>query len=161
VNLGSHFGKYRKNGIIIDTNLMLLIAVGTFNLDRIGTFKRTLKYTPRDFALMKGIMACFERRVTTPGILTEVDNLARQMPTTDHEGMSATINNLAAAFFEIHTPSVEIMKSKYYARLGLTDSAIIAAETKLLVVTDDFRLSSVLASSGRDVININHLRTFE
>lgn len=155
------FAKHSGNGIIIDTNLMLLIAVGTFNPDRILTFKRTLKYTLQDFSLMKRIVAYFERRVTTPNILTEVDNLARQMPAADHASISKTIHDLTARLFEVHTPSAEIMKSSYYSTLGLTDSTIVALDTKLLVVTDDFRLSSILAHRGRDVININHLRTFE
>jgi hypothetical protein len=72
--LETMFDKYKAQGILIDSNLMLLIAVGIYNTQRILTFKRTMRYTLDDFELMLRILYRFHRRVTTPNILTEVDN---------------------------------------------------------------------------------------
>jgi hypothetical protein len=38
------------NGLLIDTNLLVLFAVGTVNRNRIEKFKRTRQYTKTDFA---------------------------------------------------------------------------------------------------------------
>jgi uncharacterized protein YacL len=49
-----------------------------------------------------------------------------------------------------------------FPKLGLTDTAIFRAATgKFLVLTDDFRLAQYLSSQNVDVVNFNHLRTFD
>jgi hypothetical protein len=46
--VGLGFDSARSSGLLVDTNLLVLFAVGTVNLDRIETFKRTSKYTKAD-----------------------------------------------------------------------------------------------------------------
>ena len=72
--------KYRGKGVLLDTNLMLLLAVGLYKRERISSFKRTDQYTARDFSLVADIISKFDRRITTPHILAETDNLTRQLP---------------------------------------------------------------------------------
>ena len=100
--------KHRANGVIIDTNLFLLLVIGNYDTRRISTFKNTISYTVDDFGLVLRLIALFERRVTTPNILTEVDNLSRQIPEREHEGVSASFLNCAEAFSRF-TPQVEML----------------------------------------------------
>jgi hypothetical protein len=151
--------KYRTKGILIDTNLMLLIIVGAYNPQRVLTFKRTLKYTLGDLALMTRMMNRFGRCVTTPNILTEVDNLARQLPEDEHEAITIASAQLIANSFEVYFPSLSACVDPNYVLLGLTDCTTAMAAKDLLVVTDDFRLSNSLSGLGHDVMNINHIRT--
>jgi hypothetical protein len=44
IPVGLGFDSARSSGFLVDTNLLVLFAVGTVNLDRIETFKRTSKY---------------------------------------------------------------------------------------------------------------------
>jgi hypothetical protein len=67
--------KHRGNGLLVDTNLLLLYLVGKTNPDRIRNFKRTSRYTVEDFELLDEIMGQFKTLVTTPHILTELSNL--------------------------------------------------------------------------------------
>lgn len=45
----------RTRGILIDTNLLVLLLVGAVNRDRIPKFKRTRGYTADDWDLPTGI----------------------------------------------------------------------------------------------------------
>jgi len=159
--LATLFERYRTKGILIDTNLMVLIAVGTYNRLRIETFKRTIQYTLEDLELMLWILAYFNRRLTTPNILTEVDNLTRQLPESEHEALATSFTQLISRKFEVYVQSSQVAQHATYVKLGLTDcaTAIAAAEEEVLIITDDLRLSSILSSLGMDAININHIRT--
>jgi hypothetical protein len=152
--------KYRSKGVLLDTNLMVLLAVGSYKRERISSFKRTDKYTPRDFTLVIWLLEQFQQRITTPHILTEADNLTRQLPENEHAAIAVIMAPLIDAFFEIRRPSADAARHPRYADLGLADCMTITAAEDVLVITDDFRLARILTHLGRDAININHLRTF-
>lgn len=73
------FSRYRQKGILIDTNILLLLFVGIVNRERISKFNRTQQFTPEDFDILQEIILYFPKIVTTPNILTEVSNLAGQL----------------------------------------------------------------------------------
>lgn len=154
--------EYRAKGAILDTNLMLLLVVGTYSVDRIGTFKRTMQYVPSDYLLLCKVLEQLDRRVITPNIMTEVDNLGRQLPAGEHDAFADAFARLCSELIEVYVPSRSVMYSELYATLGLTDAMTheLASE-ELLIITDDFELSNRLASIGKDVININHIRTLD
>jgi hypothetical protein len=154
------YEKYKSKGVLVDTNLMVLVVVGSYSKNRILTFKRTIQYTLEDHDLILQIITSFPRRITTPHILAEVDNLTRQLPQAEHRAVSATITQVVSDLFEVYVPSANAIREISYSVLGLTDCATMLAASDALVVTDDFRLSNVLSSLGRDVLNINHIRTF-
>jgi len=159
--LASLFERYRTKGILVDTNLMVLVAVGTYNKFRVETFKRTIQYTLNDLELMLRILAYFERRLTTPNILTEVDNLTRQLPESEHKALAASFAQLVSGKFEVYVRSSQAAQHAAYLKLGLTDcaTAVTAAEEEVMIITDDLRLSNILSHLGMDAININHIRT--
>jgi hypothetical protein len=109
---------------------------------------------------MLQIIASFARRIATPHILAEVDNLTRQLSQAEHQAVSATVTQVVSDLFEVYVPSANAIREISYSSLGLTDCATMLASSDALVVTDDFRLSNVLSCLGRDVLNINHIRTF-
>jgi hypothetical protein len=149
---------YRTKGILLDTNLFVLLAVGICRPTRISSFKRTSQYTPEDFSFVARLVDRFTRRITTPHILAEADNLTRQLPQADHRALAATMTFLTTDLLEVYVPSAEAVRDLRYADLGLTDCVTVAATNETLVITDDFRLSNILAGLGRDAININHIR---
>lgn len=76
IYLESLFQKYKKLGILVDANLLLVYFLGSFNPQLIPQYKRTEKYTLEDFAVLCRIIKCFDCLITTPNILTEVSNLS-------------------------------------------------------------------------------------
>lgn len=157
----SLFEKYRGRGILIDTNLLLMVAVGNYSAARILSWKRTQQYTLNDYALMLRILEYFPRRITSPNILTEVDNIARQLPLLEHEAISAALFQLISTSFEIYRASAMITQTEIYPAVGLTDCVTISLAEEVLVLTDDFELSNRIASLNRDALNINHIRHFD
>ena len=73
------FARYQQAGILVDTNVLLLYVVGLVNRKRIPLFKRTKQFISEDFDLLAQIFQSFQRVVTTPNILTEVNSLANQL----------------------------------------------------------------------------------
>src|SRR6476646_10816315 len=65
----------RANGILIDTNLLVLLVVGSVNRDRIARFKRTTGYSAADWDLLIGILEQIPLRYTLPHVLAEVSAL--------------------------------------------------------------------------------------
>jgi rRNA-processing protein FCF1 len=151
-----------REALLIDSNLLLLLFVGLYDPTRIQKFKRTAQFTVEDFELLVAFIERFKEVVTTPSILTEVSNLLGQLP----EGLKYSLyEHFADAIkdlYEHYTPSQELGNEKAFPKFGLTDTAILqAASGKYLVLTDDFRLTQYLKGLNIDVINFNHLRTFD
>ena len=66
----------RENSrLLLDTNILVLFAVGTVNRQRIPTFKRTSQYTVQDFDLLIGVLQQWRLHYTVPHVLAEVSNL--------------------------------------------------------------------------------------
>jgi len=152
---------FGKEGLLIDSNLLLLLFVGLYDRTRIEKFKRTSQFTVEDFELLMAFIQKFKEVVTTPSILTEVSNLLGQLPErlkfSFYRSFAYGLKNL----HEHYTPSEELGNERIFPKFGLTDTAILRAATgKYLVLTDDFRLAQYLSSRNVDVINFNHLRTF-
>lgn len=65
----------RSNGILVDTNLLVLLVVGSVSRDRIARFKRTTSYSAADWDLLIGILEQIALRYTVPHVLAEVSAL--------------------------------------------------------------------------------------
>ena len=71
--IDAYIKQYRRKGIIVDTNLLLLALIG--GTPSVVEFKRTRGYTNEDYRLLLTMIDQFERLVSTPHILAEVSNL--------------------------------------------------------------------------------------
>jgi hypothetical protein len=125
--------KHRGNGLLIDTNLLLLYLVGKTNPGRIANFKRTSRYTVEDFDLLGQIVEQFRTLVTTPHVLTELSNLR-----------------------DLQGEERPAFRSGF---LGLTDAAIASlSRHSYLFLTDDLNLYLTLLERGVDAINFSYLQ---
>jgi len=62
--------RHRRTGILIDTNILLLLFVGGVDVGLIAKHKRTSKFTVEDFALAVLVAEQFAAIITTPNILS-------------------------------------------------------------------------------------------
>lgn len=152
--------KHRGRPVIIDTNLLLLLIVGTINISYIETFKRLKShFSQDDFVIFLDLIKAFPTIVTTTSILTETSNLLNQLNYSQKfSAFYKALNELK----EIHLNSDEL-NQECFAKYGLTDSAIFTLATRenLLVITIDLDLYIFLVTHGVDAINFNHLRPFD
>jgi hypothetical protein len=153
--------RFRKKGVLVDTNLMLCYVIGHIDPERIPTFKRTQQYLPNDFYLLKKLLGFFSCVVTTPNILTEVENLGRSFANNDEDrALASTFSQIFGAITERYVPTKQIVDNITHQRFGITDAAtILLADEDFLVITDDLRLYQKIIGLNKPAININHIRT--
>ena len=51
--------KHRGKGVFVDTNLLVLLLVGSVNPTRIANFKRTQSFTVEDFRILSRLVDWF------------------------------------------------------------------------------------------------------
>lgn len=153
--------KYCARGVLVDTNLLLLYCIGSHNRGLIPGFKRTARYTQGDFVILDRFLASFSRIITTPNILTEVSNLSGGLTGDVLLRFRSDFRNRIELLDESYCSSRAASADRHFARLGLTDAAIVTAcKENHLVLTDDFPLAQVLQSRGVDVVNFNYIRVW-
>lgn len=150
--------KYFPKGILVDTNILLLLFVGELSKERITTFGRTEQFTPEDYDLLVSLLLRFKVIVTTPNILTEVNSLLNRLGEPAREVFAAGLARLE----ETYLPSKEIASLDWlFLKYGLTDCGIAGvARGKYLVLTDDLRVTVYFNQQGIDTINFNNFRSF-
>jgi hypothetical protein len=149
--------KYRSRGIIVDTNLLLLLAIGLYDTRRISTFKRTNKFDISIFHAVVAVVEQFEQRYTTPYIVAELDNLSRFLRTDEWRAISGIMQRLVPSLIEIYdVGSKGLMAHALHADIGISDCSI-AAVPDVLIFTDDLPFAARMQGLGRDVLNVSHL----
>lgn len=152
--------RFARRGILVDTNLLLLYAVGAYEIAIVerGTFDRVSAYTVEDLQLLRGLLSLFDRWVTTPHVLAEVSNWIGYLPRTQKAECLAQFSHVFSRFTELPVHSLQLSEHQRFPFLGLTDTAIAEVSRDYLVLTDDARLVGHINEMGLDALNINHLR---
>src|SRR5437016_6280124 len=150
--------KYARKGILVDSSLLVVYVIGNLSVGHLAKCRATKNFTGDDFGLLADILAAFGKVVTTAHILTEVSNLAGQLPESLREEFRAVfraaINNLR----EDRLAATTIANSDDFIRFGVTDTAIrLLSPGSYLVLTTDLPLYGLLAKRGVDVVNFNQL----
>lgn len=151
--------KYRSKGVLLDSNLLLLLFVGSCDVHWITTFKRTSTFTIDDYKLLLRYVDQFQRRVTTPNVMTEISNLANSLTSRSKATFADVFRRGLALFEEQYVSSASASTHDAFQKYGLTDAAIITyAKDSFLLLTVDFPLAQYFESKGGDVVNFNHMR---
>lgn len=153
--LSTLVNKYKKEGVFVDSEILLLFIVGSKNPNLIRNFRRTAKFDENDFILVSEFIENFDYKITSPHILTEVSDLLGE--NNDFHIILETYINLSE---EKYLTSSQIAKSKSFLRFGLADSAIIEISTNShLIFTADNRFYGYLTSMGIDAVNFDSLKS--
>lgn len=146
----------RPDGLIVDTNVLILYLVGIFDrnfIDKCGMLTSSNKhYSVDDFELLSKIISIFKKVVITPQIIAELSNIS-----TSQKGITG--NNLCVYFQKIidflksaeeYHQKIECLwnvKVEVISRLGFTDLTLfeLSRQKNLAIITDDlaFYLHSV------------------
>src|SRR5262249_48293694 len=153
------YQRHKHNGILVDSNLLLVYAIGLFDPHLIANFKRTNNYTIQDFDLLRKLLGLFSRVLTTPNILTEVSNLSSSLNNQWAEFL-ASFKKLISVLDERSMVSQIATTDPAFANHGLTDGGIghILRTKNCLLITDDLPMYSFLCKK-LDIVNFTHLRT--
>lgn len=150
----------QQKSVLVDTNLLLLLFLGTFDPGRIHKFKRTQQFSDKDFYLLVNYLSTFDKVVTTPHILTEVSNLGGQLGLDFRTAFLTVYSQLVQRLEETSRSALEIVATDLFITLGLTDAGIgLICSTAMVVLTDDSRLAAILAEKGVQVLSFDVLRS--
>jgi hypothetical protein len=156
--------RYRGRGLLLDANLLLVLAIGQSNPLLIERHKKTKgEYIPEDHGLLLEVMASFSPLITTPHILTEVSNQLGQSSNPLKYALFEGFAELIQLLVEHHIPSRKLAGHDHLAVFGLTDLGIleIATAEKCLAITADSRLADYLVRAGVDAIHYDWIRKLE
>src|SRR5579863_6076886 len=106
-------GRRLESGLLVDANLLVLFAVGTVNLDRIETFKRTRKYIKTDYRLLVRVLAKFHPLYTVAHVLAEVSNLT-DLSGPERQQARHVVKETIALLKEEEMSSVRAAEDRFY-----------------------------------------------
>lgn len=149
-----------KRTVIIDTNLLLLLVVGTYDVDYISVHKRTDTFTEDDYQLLL-IVLDGASLVLTPNICTEASNLLWQTPEPYKSDLRRVLARIISANSEFHCASVTVIGTDEFMALGLTDAGILELpEGSGQILTVDLDLHLAALQRGLPTENFNNHRYF-
>ncbi len=134
------------SGAFIDANLLVLLVVGGVDRRAVARHRRTRSFLPEDYDTLLRLFEEIDRIYVTPNILTEASNLL--IDRADARYLEY-LRRLIGQAEEITVASAVAANNRMFAKLGLTDAALLEAvspETPL--VTADFDLWGAALSRG-------------
>lgn len=146
--------EYRGRGLLLDSNLVVLLVVGAVSPECVARHRRTSAYTSDDFEILQRFCGFFARLVTLPNVLTEASDLL-------YDGREQALLRALCieSWDETTVVSREAAATREYEYLGLADAAILSSTTaSFLVLTDDNRLAAAIMNKQGPVIHFDWLR---
>ena len=151
----------QPTGYFVDSNLLVLLIVGSVGRDLIAKHRRLRRYDRESYdTLLENFISKITRLFVTPNILTETSNLLGYDSQKQKflERLQLVIKSKSIQ--EITLASEDIACRNEFKRFGLTDTvllSVIKPETPL--ITDDFDLYREALKIHPDaVINFTHYR---
>jgi hypothetical protein len=145
--------------IAIDTNLLLLLVVGTADRSLISKHKRTQKFTPEDFETLLALLKDYPRILVTPNVVTETSNLLRQTHEVTAKRLLQRLREILAVIDERYVRSSDATTVPGYSFLGIADAASLHEPPPgSVLLTDDLPLYLQAMKLGRSAINFTHLQ---
>jgi len=148
-----------KAEVLLDTNLLVLLVVGTASRDYIGKHKRLSQFTVDDFDALMVMLSGAAAVLVTPNTLAETSNLAAYIDEPAKGRVMLTLRNIIELFDETYVSSRLAAGRTEFLRLGLTDVALMSISTaERVVLTADVDLYLAAVSAGLHAVNFFHLR---
>lgn len=145
--------------ILLDTNLVILLAVGLTDPAHIRTHKRLQQYDEIDFCNLKELIAASAKVIFCPNVATETSNLVRYVQDPLRSMIAQVLASLIKRTEEQTVPSSVAVDREEYNRLGLADAVLLKlAENGATLVTDDLPLYLAALGAGQKAINFAHLQ---
>lgn len=148
--------------VIIDTNLFLLLLIGSTDINFIKKFNRTKMFTIEDFKRLVIILKECNEIFVIPHISTEVSNILGR--DVKNESLKKDIFNKLNEFLSSDIFTEECIGTQNaigelcFHYLGITDAAILnMSKNRLGVITKDFQFIKELEENDVPVINFNKL----
>ena len=146
--------------LIVDTNILVLLAVGGASKAYIADHKNTRDhFNIDDFDLITLIIAGFSEILLVPHIAAEASNLVRQIGDPKRKAIQTVLARWISLVLELPVASVIGCQREEYLNVGVTDAVILhlcrPAQIGIspTLLTIDSRLANHAGSLGYSVID--------
>ena len=142
-------------GAFIDTNLLVLLLVGSVDRNLVAQHRRTRNFVPEDYDRLVEIIDTLDKVFVTPNTLTETSNLLKG---SQNVRMIIQLNLLAQQALEVYVASQIATNSSVFNRLGLTDAVLfesLSADRPLITVDLELYVAA-LAKGNKCAYNFTH-----
>jgi len=149
-----------KGPIAIDSNLLLLLVVGSWSVRFIANHKRLSSFSPEDFYLVRDFVASFQSVVATPHVLAEVSNLAGAATGYARESIYTQFANVIVTLDERQIASSSVSGHPEFSIFGLTDAVLCTVCSTMPLLTVDGKLASHMRRKGLTAWTLDNLKSF-
>ena len=143
--------------ITIDCNVLLLLIVGSVDVNSIATFKRTNMFEENDYKILLKLIQN-SKIILTPNVLTEASNLLETINKKHQSLLFIKLKEIINIINEqmISSSALSMLESFHF--LGLADSSIFElTKSGIIPITTDLNLYNFLISMKSSAINFNHI----
>lgn len=145
--------------IFVDTNALILLVVGLIDRSLIKSHKRTSIYESIDFENLASLIGDFEKIVTTPNVLTEVDNLLNNFQKGHRWAYYQVLRELISKSSEKFIESKMIINLHPFFELGLADTGVLELSKNCdFLITGDSKLADYANAFGIKVVDLVKIR---
>jgi rRNA-processing protein FCF1 len=145
--------------IFVDTNALILLIVGLIDKTLISSHKRTSIYEPIDFENLKVLIGDLEKVVTTPNVLTEVDNLLNNFQKGHRWMYYQVIREIIGKSSEKFIESKKIIELNPFFEVGLADTGVLELSKNCdFLITGDSKLADYANAFGIKVVDLVKIR---
>jgi len=165
-DIGKFIARDRPEGIIVDTGILILFLIGSYDPNFIGDFKRTSNYSIDDFELLKKIFAYFKKLIITPQILAELSTLSITKGGIYGDKL---IHYLQAVVRFLESVEERYQKSnclcgmelEVIGKYGLTDMTMfeLSKKTRMPILTDDLKLYNYSYAKKVPIIKFEYIKS--
>ena len=149
-----------KQRLLIDSNILALLAVGTTSRSYVLRHKATKAYSIEDFDLLMNLCSQYREIVFTPHTLTETSNLlCRGVLEPARTEIMKVLQLMIDRTDEVSLSSSIAAQLPEFLRLGLTDAALISlSDETLCMATDNLDLFLAASAAGHAPTYFTYLR---
>lgn len=148
--------------VSIDTNLLLLLLVGSTAKKYISEHKRLSNYSIDDFETLVDIIGGFSEIVVVAHTLAETSNLIRYIAGPAKARIIEKMRQFVILTSELAIASASAASRHEFITLGLTDCVLLelaaARVNPPTLLTHDLDLAIAAEMQGLPVINFEHFR---
>ena len=123
-------------GYFLDTNLFVLLVVGSENRDLISKHRRLEHYSAEDYDILTELLENADQLFVTPNTLTETSNLVSQHGEPERSILMRRLRFLIHRSQEVVVASTEASSNAKFEKLGLTDAALLETVSAFHDLTD-------------------------
>ena len=149
--------KSRGKYLLLDSNLLILLLLGSFDIRLIASFKRLSDFSTSDFQAVRDLSLSF-KIATSAHVLTEVSNLAKDLPHRQRQDVFRHIATRIAYLKGNVVSAVEVTPNAEFSSFGITDAVLTNLCGSHLLLTNDVRLAAHLRSKHHSVLTLNDFR---